>query len=288
MALSANLKGAGFMIGSMVAFTVNDSFTKSLADVWPLPQVVFMRSVFVVLALAVLLSLTKSWPKQKLGKNWQLILMRNMTEIGAAYFFITALFNMPLANATAILQVLPLTVSLAGALFLGEAIGWRRMIAIAIGFIGVMIIIRPTAEGFSVYSFYALAAVVCVTARDILSRKLTVDVPSMFVGFLNGCAILVVFGLWSAFVPWTSMERETLTPVIWAAVFVIGGYVFSVSAMRSGEIGVVAPFRYTSLLSALLLGWFVFGDWPDTLTLFGAGIVVATGLFTLYRESRAT
>ena len=204
--------------------------------------------------------------------------------MGAAYFFVTALFNLPLANVTAILQVLPLTVTLGSALFFKEAVGWRRMSAILIGFIGMLLIVRPGSDGFNLYSIYALMAVLSVTVRDLATRRLSSDVPSMTVTLSASLTVMIISGVASLATPWVGISALNGLMIVGASVFILGGYYFSVRVMRVGDVSFIAPFRYTGLVWALILGWFVFGDWPTNLTLLGAGIVVATGLFTLYRE----
>jgi drug/metabolite transporter (DMT)-like permease len=192
---------------------------------------------------------------------------------------------MPIANVTAIIQALPLTVSLAGAIFLGEALGWRRLSAIMVGFVGVMLIVRPGGEGFTVYSVYVLLAVACVTVRDLAARRMSHSVPTLRVALFAALGVLLFSGVGTmATETWTQVDPLGLAKLAGASVFIIGGYIFSVSAMRSGEIGFVAQFRYSSLLVALVLGLVLFGEWPDRLTLIGSAIIVATGLFTLYRE----
>ena len=147
-----------------------------------------------------------------------------------------------------------------------------------------MLIVRPGGEGFNHYSLYALAAVVLVTVRDLLSRQLSADVPSMTVAFFNAVSVMVFFGIGSMFIEWRPVSGLAAMQMGLASVLLIGGYVFSVSAMRVGEVAVIAPLRYTNLLWALLLGFVVFGDWPDRLTLLGAAVIVATGIYTFYRE----
>jgi S-adenosylmethionine uptake transporter len=284
MVLTDNMRGAAFMTGSMVAFTVNDAFMKILFENMPIFQGLFLRSVLVVVLLAIFVSRMGTLRWDFGAGDRKLIALRTASEIGGVYFFMTALVHMPIANVAAILQALPLTVSLAASIFLGEAIGWRRMVAILVGFAGVLLIIRPSGEDFSIYSIYALMAVVCVTARDLFARRLSPDVPSTSVALLTAIGIMVFFGAGSAFSTWTPVTLSALGLMAGASLFVIGGYIFSVSAMRVGEIAAVTPFRYSSLLTALILGLAVFGEWPDALTLLGSAIVVATGLFTLYRE----
>lgn len=284
--LSDNRRGAFLMMLAMASFTVNDACIKSLAGHVPFFQAVFLRGAATVPMLLLLAGATGGLNFRYERRDWGLVALRSLAEVAAAYFFLTALFNMPIANATAILMALPLAVTLAGALFLGEPVGWRRWLAIAVGFLGVMLIVRPGAEGFNVYSVYVLLTVACVTVRDLAARRLSSDVCSMSVAVVAAAAVTVFTGLGSLGESWVVPGPREAALLLGAAVLIIGGYVFSIMTMRVGEIAVVTPFRYTSLVWALILGLAVFGDWPSGLTLLGAALVVSTGIFTLYREHR--
>ena len=286
MARSDNLTGAVLMMASMASFTLNDTMMKALAGEIPLFQLLVLRGVLTTAAVAVIAWRMRVLTARLSRRDWVLVFWRTMAEIGAAYFFLTALFNMPIANVTAILQALPLTITLAAALFLREPVGWRRMVAIAVGFAGVMLIIRPGADDFNAYSIYALIAVGFVTLRDLTTRRLSPGTPSIFVTLVTSAAIAIFFGLASLTVDWVPMDGRAMGLTAGAAMMIIGGYLFSIMVMRVGEISFVAPFRYTGLLWALLLGWLAFDEWPSTLTLLGAGIVAGSGVFTLLRESR--
>jgi drug/metabolite transporter (DMT)-like permease len=184
-------------------------------------------------------------------------------EIGAAWFFITALFHLPLANVTAIIQTIPLAVTLAGALFLREPLGWRRFTAILVGFAGVLLIVRPGTEGFTLYSVYALISVLFVTIRDLATRRLSASVPSFTVAISAAAGV----GLFGAAGDTARQRLGRGLPraglfLAGASLFIVGGYIFSVMVMRVGDLATVAPFRYTSLIFALLLGFVFFGEWP--------------------------
>jgi S-adenosylmethionine uptake transporter len=284
--MSPNTIGALLMIASMASFTLNDTLVKLTSGEVPLFQLIFLRGLLTTTLILV--------TKGRLGpmhldiskRDWKIIAVRSFAEIASAYFFLTALFNMPLGNVTAILQVLPLSVTLASALVLREAVGWRRMSAIGVGFCGVMLIIKPGAEGFNIWSIYALIAVAFVTLRDLATRRLSKGVPSMTVTMVTAVSITIASGLASLTAPWVPITGDLALMIAGASVFVLGGYFFSVQVMRVGDVSFVAPFRYTGLIWALVLGWFVFGDWPGWTTLLGAFIVVAMGIFTLYRERR--
>lgn len=269
----------------MTAFTINDTFVKLMGDQLPFFQFLMIRSIGAATLLILLAWYHGALVAPKNRRDRWLIAVRSMAEMFAAYFFLTALIHMPLANVTAILQALPLTVALGAAFVLGEKVGWRRFTAIGIGFIGVYLIVRPGAEGFSTYSLYALLAVAGVTVRDLAARRLTSDVPSLTVAVCAVVAILVFSTVGAVTGPaWVALTTLDWIWMTGSVVTIIGGYLFSVSAMRHGEIGFVAPFRYASLIVALILGFLVFGHWPDEITMIGAAIVVATGLFTLWRE----
>jgi S-adenosylmethionine uptake transporter len=219
-------------------------------------------------------------PRGDLGR----VTLRTVAEVGAMVPFLIALTNMPFANVVAIMAALPLVVTLAGAVFLGEQVGWRRWGAILVGFFGVILIVQPGGDGFTGYALVALLAVVGITIRDIVTRRLSTAVPSMTVALLTAVSVCLFGGVLSLAEPWQPLNVSSTILMLSASVFIIGGYVFSVLVMRVGEIGFVAPFRYTSLIWALGLGYLVFGEWPNTLALIGSLIVVSTGVFTLYRE----
>ncbi|QIE47012.1 DMT family transporter [Pseudohalocynthiibacter aestuariivivens] len=286
MKRSDNLTGALLMMGSIAGFTINDTFLKLLAGNVPMFQVLFLRGALTTGAVAVI-----AWRMGAFGgsvprRDWGIMAIRTLAEVSATYCFLTALFHMPLANITAIMQALPLSLALVAALVFREPLGWRRLTAIAVGFCGVMLIVRPGSEGFNTYALYGLAAVGCVTVRDLSTRRLSRGVPSMLVTFVTSASVMTVFGMAGLGREWVPMTGSEIGLITGAAAFAIGGYVSSIMAMRIGEITYTAQFRYTSLLWALLLGWFIFGDWPTSLTLLGAGIVVASGVFTLYREAK--
>ena len=269
---------------SMLAFVLNDGLMKAVFDSMSIYQAIFLRGLITVPLIALL-----AWHKGALivriaPRNRLLVTLRVAAEVGATVGFLTALKHMPLANVTAILQVLPLTVTMAAALFLGEKVGWRRWLAIAIGLAGVLIIIRPGMEGFSVYSIWALVAVGCVTIREIATRKLSADLPSLPVALATAIAISGLGAVMLPAVEWAPLSASALSLICGASLAIIGGYLFSVMTIRIGDIGFVAPFRYTAMVWALILGLLMFGEIPDMPTITGTVIIILTGLYLLHRE----
>ncbi|KPA23694.1 EamA-like transporter family protein [Shimia sp. SK013] len=283
MALSDNTKGALLMMCSMAAFTFNDTCVKLLGPEVPLFQMLFLRGVASSLMIWGLAHALGNLRWRIPRRDWGLVALRTCAEIGAAYLFITALYHMPIANVTAILQVLPLTVTLGGALLFGEAVGWRRMSAILAGFLGMLLIVRPGPEGFDLYAGYALGAVCFVTVRDLSTRRMSAEVPSMTVTLVASLGVMLFAGVASLDTEWVTLDLHQVALIGGASVFILGGYLFSVMVMRLGEVSFTAPFRYSGLLWALLLGLVVFGEWPDPTTLLGCVIVVGAGVFTLLR-----
>ena len=284
--MTDNLKGAAFMMASMAAFTLNDATVKWLAQGLPTFQVIALRGALATVLIAALAhrtgALRRPVPR---GDRWP-VALRTTAEVAAFVPFVLALTHMPLANLTAILQALPLSITAAGALFLGERVGWRRWAAIGVGLVGVLMIVRPGTDGFSSWSLLAVLTVLVITIRDLATRRLSPATPSLKVAILTAAGVALLGLALSLRAPWAPVAPAQGAVVALAAVFVLGGYLFSILAMRVGEVAVVTPFRYTAMVWGLILGAVVFGERPSPLTLAGAALVTGTGLFTLWRETR--
>lgn len=284
MRLSDNLKGAVLMSGCVSAYVINDAFMKYLFSEMAFFQAIFLRSIISVPPVLVMIWITKSAIRKLSRQNKRLLWVRVSAEICTTIAFLTALKYMPLANVTAILQALPLAVTMAAALFLAEPVGWRRWTAILVGFFGVLIVVRPGAEGFNIYSLVALAAIIFITVREIVTRKLTSEVPTITVVLSTAVGSSIFAGIMMIGVEWSAIRLTAWLLLIGAAVAVLIATILSVMAMRTGEIGFVSPFRYTSMLGAIGLGVLMFGDWPDGPTLIGTIIIICTGIYTFHRE----
>jgi drug/metabolite transporter (DMT)-like permease len=286
MALSDNMRGALIMALAMASFTANDAIIKVLTSHLNLGQIIFVRGVITfTIAYFVARHLGALRPLKLLLQP--MVLLRCAFEVIAALMYLTALKSIDLANATAILQSLPLAVTLGAALFLGETVGWRRWTAIVVGFAGVLIILRPGPEGFTTAALMVAGSVFITAGRDLVTRRISANLPSLSVTVLTTFVNAVIGGL--LIVPlggWQPMDWELSGAILAASLLVLIGYQSIISAMRTGEISFVAPFRYTSLLWAFLIGIFIFQERPDTWTYVGATIVIGSGLYTFYRESR--
>ena len=284
MPISENLRGILLMCASMAAFTINDTFMKSVTTTLPLYQTITLRGLIAVTGLGLLVIVTRAYRFRLNRRDGGLILLRSLADVAATILFLEALLRMPLANLSAILQALPLFITLGAAVVYGDRIGWRRMTAILVGLIGVLIIIRPGTEGFDRWALLGIASVACVVVRDLSVRPIQGELPSALVALGAAVAVTGMGLIGASFQGLQPVSGIESAKVLGAGLFLIVGYLTSVMAMRHGDIGLVAPFRYTSLLWAIALGCLVFGNLPDAWTLLGATIVVGAGIFTLLRE----
>lgn len=286
MALSNNMKGAVLMALSMAGFTCNDALVKAVTPFVNVGQIMFVRGALTTLLVYVIARQMGALRHIRILKD-PMILLRIGFEILAAITYLSALGNIPLANASSILQSLPLAVTLGAALVLKEPVGWRRWTAILVGFLGVMIIIRPGPEGFTLAALYVVISVFAAASRDLATKKIGASTPSLTVTLFTaigngivGAVLIVPMG------GWQPMSGSTFGLLALASLLVFVGYQSIVMAMRMGEISFIAPFRYTSLLWALGLGIVFFGETPDFWMIFGATVVICSGLYTFYRENK--
>ena len=284
--LSGNARAAGLMVLAMAAFTVNDTCMKAATETMPLFQAIFLRGLLSSAGLCLIAAQAGALRYRPGRADMRAIGWRTVGEVGGTVAFLLALRQMPLANLSAIMQAMPLLVTLAAMLFLGEPVGWRRIAAICAGLVGVLLIIRPGSEGFDGWSVVALISVAFVVLRDLATRRVSSALPSVTVALSASLSVMLMGAVVMPFEGWVRPGLTEALLLIGAGAFLIAGYLVVVMATRIGELGAVAPFRYTALLFALLLGWLIFGDWPDRMTSLGAVIVVASGLYALARERR--
>lgn len=283
-----NLKGMGWMTLAMLGFALADTFIKLTLGALPVGQVIAIFGF----GGAVIFG---GWAAAKGERVMDPALFtgpfvfRLASEVVGTMCFIIALASIDLSLLSAIIQANPLLVTLGAALFLGANVGWRRWVAILIGLVGVLVIVRPGLDGFDANSLWALGAAVGLTGRDLATRVISRDVSTLLLAAWGFAAAGVAGVLLLAVTGGAAMPDGLLTlQLIGALIFALIAYYAVTAAMRVGEIPVVTPFRYTRLVFALTLAFFVFDERPDALTLIGAAIVIVTGLYTLWREQMST
>ncbi|QXT38777.1 DMT family transporter [Gymnodinialimonas ceratoperidinii] len=279
-----NLKGMGWMTLAMLGFALADTFIKLTLGALPVGQVVAIFGFGGALVFGVWAAIKGERIADR-ALFTRPFVFRLMSEILGTMCFTFALSVIDLSLLSAIIQANPLMVTLGAALFLGASVGWRRWVAILIGLVGVLIIVRPGLEGFDANSLWALGAVIGLTGRDLATRAISREVSTHLLaawGFLAAgiAGLILLAGTGGAALPDALLTAQLCA----ALVFALVAYYAVTAAMRVGDIPTVTPFRYTRLVFALILAFVVFNERPDQWTLIGAGIVIATGLYTLWRE----
>ncbi|RGP38252.1 DMT family transporter [Pseudotabrizicola alkalilacus] len=283
-----NLRGAAFMILSMAGFAVEDMFLKASARVMPMGQAVLIVGL-VGMAVFALMARRMGEPAFHPALMTRGLAIRSGFEVSGRLFYALALALTPLSTTSAILQASPLVVVGGAALFFGERVGWRRWSAVAVGFVGVLIIIRPGMDGFSALSLLAVAGMLGFAGRDLATRAAPKVMSNRQLG-VAGFAMLALAGViilgWTGGAVWPDAQGWAL--LAGTALFAVLGYHALTSAMRTGEIGFVTPFRYVRLVFAMALAMVFFNERPDLATLIGSTLIVGSGIYTLVRGNRKT
>ena len=279
-----NLRAIALMVLSMAGFAIEDMLIKYIALEMPTGQFLMLIG-----AGGALIFTLMAWRQGQaiLSADFlhPTIIIRNLGEVIGTLGFITALVLTPLSSASAILQATPLAVTLGAALFLREAVGWRRWSAILIGFCGVVAVIRPGLEGFEPASLFAVLGVIGLATRDVATRATPATISSLVLS-AHGFGMLVPAG---AFLLWISGGAVAPSAqgygLLFAALIIgVSAYYALTLSMRLGDVAVVTPFRYVRLVFALFIGVTVFHEQPDAWTLGGAAIIILSGLYTFFRE----
>ena len=282
--MSANLRGALFMAAAMGGFAVEDALFKA-ATATVAPGLATL--IFGVLGTAIFAVLSwrageRVWTSDALSPR---LLWRSGFEIMGRLFFALALAYAPLSLASAILQAVPLVVTLGAAMLFGERVGTGRWVAMGIGFVGVLMVLRPGGGGFDASLVFAVLATVGFAGRDLATRAAPPAVSAQQLGTL-GFVMVTLAGA----IILTASEAGVAVPsgraaalLALTAIVGVAAYSALTRAMRSGEVSVVAPFRYVRLVFALILAFVLFGERPDAVTLAGAALIVGSGVYTLLR-----
>ena len=279
-----NLRAIALMVLSMAGFAIEDMLIKYIALEMPTGQFLMLIG-----AGGALIFTLMAWRQGQAVLSADFlrptIIIRNLGEVIGTLGFVTALVLTPLSSASAILQATPLAVTLGAALFLREAVGWRRWSAILIGFCGVVAVIRPGLEGFQSASLFAVLGVIGLATRDVATRATPATISSLVLS-AHGFGMLVPAG---AFLLWISGGAVAPSAqgygLLFAALIIgVSAYYALTLSMRLGDVAVVTPFRYVRLVFALFIGVTVFHEQPDAWTLGGAAIIILSGLYTFFRE----
>lgn len=272
------------MAGAMATFCATDAISKFLLPQMNFGQLVLLRGI-VAGTLITALAAQRGALRPLRVLLLPPVALRIFGEVGGTILFLQAITHLPLANVSAIILSQPLAITLGAVLIFGERVGWRRWLAIAVGFIGVLIIVKPGVAGFNQFTLLALGSVAFYALRDLATKQIPAEVPALSVTLLTTLSMTAVGGmLMMPLGGWTPMSGRSMSFLLLAAVLVLIGYQCVIIALRAGEISAVAPFRYTQLLWAMGLGYVIFGDAPDAAMIVGAAVIVGSGLYAFHRE----
>ncbi|MGE0210744.1 MAG: DMT family transporter [Parvibaculaceae bacterium] len=280
----AGLRSGLFMSVAMASYIINDSITKWIGSGVGVGQFMFVRGIFASALLFAVLCWTGR-PRDVVHLLDPRIMLRGILDFVATAFFIFALLHLPIGDLNALQQASPLAGAALAWMILGERFGWRRFVAIVLGFLGVLLIVKPGVGAFDIHVLAGLASMLCSAFRDVVTRRIATHVSSQAVALAN--AFVVGMGglgiaLFEGFAP---MSAATVGAIGIGSMFLVIGYIFFVLAIRTGGIAGTAPFRYTVIVWALLSGYLVFGEIPDVPAMIGIALIVGAGLFTIYRAA---
>jgi len=282
--IAANRRGILALVGCMAAYAVSDVATKLAAQTHPLGEVLAARGLFTIALVGLALATLGH------ARHWRAalsapVMLRSLFDALSSALYVAALIHMPIANAASLVMLAPLLLVALSVAFYAERIGWRRWSAVVVGFVGVLCIVKPTPAGFNAWAVAGLGAALLGALRELMTRRLDPTTPSMLVVFTSVVALtLVGYGIGFG-EQWQAMTMRGIAALAVAACFFSLAVYLGVLAFREVEISVVAPFRYTFLLWAGIAGYAFFGELPDFWSVAGAGLIVASGLYTLHWDA---
>jgi drug/metabolite transporter (DMT)-like permease len=278
---AAHWRGIAFMLVGTALFTFNDALGKWMVASVAVGQLLFIRSASALLILLPLVH-RAGWREVFVIAQPGRQIVRLVLIVGEVTCFYLAVRHLPLADVMAVYQAMPLIVTILAIPLLGETVGWRRGLAVGVGFIGVLLVLQPEGGVFTMPALIALAGSTVYALMMIVTRQLR----------QTGALSLIVYhtlavgaaGLLTLPWGWETVDIRGIGYLALIGVVATAAHMCVNQGLRLAPAAVVVPFTYTSLLWAILLGWLFFADLPTPLMLLGAAIIVASGLFVLHRE----
>ena len=277
------LLGVLLMLGGDFMFSLNDAMGKWLVATLSVGQILFVRSVGAFVVLGPMMARQGTRALFDVERPWLQVARAVLSAVETALFY-AAVYYLPLADVFSFYMAGPIYVAALSHMLLGERVGWRRWIAILVGFVGVLIMLKPSGD-FSLASFYAVAGSLLFAVTIILGRVLRGTSDTTLVTWQTVCSLILGGGMILVLGGW-----KAPTSVEWTGMLLLGivscvAHLMIVRALKLAPAAVLAPLHYTLLLWAVILGWLFFGDVPGIRILVGAAIVVLAGLFIFHRQN---
>ncbi len=282
--LRANRRGIIALLLATAAFTVNDTLTKIVVQDHPVGEVMFLRGLMTFFFISIVLVAQRETLHLRSTVN-RLVLLRSLLDAAASAMFVTALVRMGIAELSAIVLASPLLLTMLAVIIFKEPVGWRRWSAVIVGMIGTLFIVKPDVTVVDVWAILGLVVALGVAARDLTTLRIDPAIPTTVISIFSAIALTVAGVLMGTTEEWQIFAAATFLIIAIAAFFYSIGTYFLVVAFRSVDVSVVSPFRYCMLIWAGLAGYLAFGDLPDGWSIFGTVLIVASGLYTLHRET---
>ena len=280
---SANRRGIIAMIGSTALFSANDAATKVAAKSIPPTEIMAIRGAVTVLLILLIIAFRREFGQLHQVRR-PMVMLRCGSEAMVGFLLIAALALMPIADVTAILLVQPFLLTIAGVLLFKENVRWRRWSAVAAGFIGMLLVVKPGTSAFEPASIIVLVGALLVVVRDVTTRFLHAKVPTTGVVLVTAVFVVIIGGLGALGGNWTMPNAEAFAASVVAGAFLVFAIMLGVIAFRDADVSVVAPFRYALVVFAVIYGVFLFGEFPDAISVAGIGLIVSAGIYMLHRE----
>lgn len=279
------IRGILCMTAGVLVLTVNDGMAKYLTESYPVGQVMALRGVSIVVLLAGFFILSGRSASLKVAR-WDHQFLRAGLMTASTFCFVTGLSLLPIADAIAISFAGPILTTALAIPLLGESVGWRRWTAILVGFAGVLIMVQPTGDAFRLAALAPLGAALFGALRDVCTRRISATESSAAILMVSTALVTVAgFATWPF--GWNPIRPEHLWMFAISGVFVGLAQYLLIEAFRLGEVAIVAPFKYSSLLWAVLIGAVFWGDVPDKIVILGAIVLVGSGLYLIRRDTKA-
>lgn len=278
-----NRRGILAMLGAMALFVGNDTLMKLAREVYPAGQAITLRTAFALLTSLGLVIAFQEGAKLRLALS-PIVLLRGLIDAAVTLTFIWALAKLPLADVTAILLASPIIIVALAVVLRIERVGWRRTIAVFVGFCGVLVVLRPAADSFNIAALVALASACLAACRDLLTRSIGNEIPATVIALMTTAIVGLVACGYGLFEVWMPIWRRETLYVAAAAALMTAGSICIISAYRNTDVGVVSGYRYSVVILAVAMGYFVWGQVPDPIAFLGIGLIIASGLYAMHRQ----
>jgi drug/metabolite transporter (DMT)-like permease len=282
--MTANQRGIVAICGCMASYTVNDVLVKQILRDYPVGEVIFVRGLMSALLIGGFV-LTLGHRRQMGAAMGRLMAARSVCDGLSTVCFIAALAHMALVNVAAVLAIGPLLITALSVVFHGEAVGWRRWTAVGVGFLGALFLIKPIPSAFDVWAIIAAGSALFAALRELYNRKIDHSVPTVIIAFWGAVGITLCGTAFAFTEDWRMFAIGDLAQLFVAAMFVGIAIYLMALGFRNVDLSVVAPFRYSYLITSALGGYLLFREVPDGWSMAGAALIVGSGLYALHREA---